>query len=42
MTAEGLDHLLIVGVVILVADVIVIVIVAAVRLSRWARRRPLR
>ncbi|RPF36429.1 hypothetical protein [Streptomyces sp. TLI_185] len=38
VTAEGLGYLLIVGIVVLVADVTV----AAVRLSRRARRPPLR
>nr|WSY55175.1 hypothetical protein OG999_36975 [Streptomyces sp. NBC_00886] len=37
-TAEGLGYLLIIGIVVLVADVSV----AAVRLSSRARRRPLR
>ena len=37
-TAEGLGYLLIIGIVVLVADVTVV----AVRLSRRARRRPLR
>ncbi|MEV7884004.1 hypothetical protein ACWD3I_10850 [Streptomyces sp. NPDC002817] len=37
-TAEGLGYLLIIGIVVLVADVTVV----AVRVSRRARRRPVR
>ncbi len=37
-TAEGLGYLLVIGIVVLVADVAVV----AVRVSRRARRRPVR
>ncbi|MEV6174642.1 hypothetical protein AB0L99_41350 [Streptomyces sp. NPDC051954] len=37
-TADGLGYLLIIGIVVLVADVTVV----AVRVSRRARRRPVR